>query len=155
LRDSERRYRILAESISDVILSSNSELKLNYISPSAQAFFGYSPEWLLEHGLLSTLTNPRQPAGPLQRIGQAGGALGDHERMLQLQERMSGKPFVFDCLRADGRKITVEMRLTLMWDQQGRFEGLLGIGRDITQQRRAERDLRMAATVFEHSTASI
>uniref|UniRef100_UPI00178C2572 PAS domain S-box protein n=1 Tax=Streptococcus agalactiae TaxID=1311 RepID=UPI00178C2572 len=58
-------------------------------------------------------------------------------------------------LRAAGRKITVEMRLTLMWDEQGHFEGVLGIGRDITQQRRAERDLRMAATVFEHSTAAI
>ncbi|MHC3975225.1 cyclic di-GMP receptor MorA, partial [Pseudomonas aeruginosa] len=31
----------------------------------------------------------------------------------------------------------------------------LGIARDISQQRRAERELRMAATVFEHSTAAI
>ena len=35
------------------------------------------------------------------------------------------------------------------------FEGILGVGRDISQQRRAEKDLRMAATVFEHSTAAI
>jgi diguanylate cyclase (GGDEF)-like protein/PAS domain S-box-containing protein len=47
------------------------------------------------------------------------------------------------------------MRAMLMWDELERFEGVLGIGRDITQQRRAERDLRMAATVFEHSTAAI
>ena len=42
-----------------------------------------------------------------------------------------------------------------MWDEHDRFEGLLGIARDISQQRRAERELRMAATVFEHSTAAI
>ena len=29
------------------------------------------------------------------------------------------------------------------------------MGRDISQQRRAEKDLRMAATVFEHSTSAI
>ncbi|WP_373389570.1 EAL domain-containing protein [Pseudomonas alcaligenes] len=155
LRDSERRYRLLAESISDVILSSNSELQINYVSPSSQAFFGYSPEWLLENGLLGTVANPRQLASLLQLIEELRQSLGEHDKLLGLQERLSGKPFVFDCLRADGRKITVEMRLTLMWDEQERFEGVLGIGRDITQQRRAERDLRMAATVFEHSTAAI
>ncbi len=59
------------------------------------------------------------------------------------------------CLRADGRKIPIELRIVLMWDEHDRFEGLLGIARDISQQRRAERELRMAATVFEHSTAAI
>ncbi|WP_252272917.1 bifunctional diguanylate cyclase/phosphodiesterase [Pseudomonas subflava] len=155
LLDSERRYRMLAESISDVILSSNSELQLNYVSPSAQAFFGYSPEWLLEHGLIGIVTNPRQLSGMLQLLGEVRGVLGEPDKLLALHDRLHGKPFVFDCLHADGRKITVEMRLTLMWDEQERFEGLLGIGRDITQQRRAERDLRMAATVFDHSTAAI
>ncbi|HCE3790730.1 TPA: cyclic di-GMP receptor MorA, partial [Pseudomonas aeruginosa] len=49
----------------------------------------------------------------------------------------------------------IELRIVLMWDEHDRFEGLLGIARDISQQRRAERELRMAATVFEHSTAAI
>ena len=43
----------------------------------------------------------------------------------------------------------------LVWDDEERFEGVLGVGRDISQQRRAEKDLRMAATVFEHSTSAI
>jgi len=42
-----------------------------------------------------------------------------------------------------------------VWDEHGAFEGILGVGRDISQQRRAEKDLRMAATVFEHSTSAI
>ncbi|MBB1517955.1 sensor domain-containing protein [Aquipseudomonas guryensis] len=155
LRDSERRYRLLAESISDVIISSNSKLQLSYVSPSAQNFFGYSPEWILQNGLLSTVTNPRQLAELQALLEQVKQALGDAAQLSQLQAQLSSKPFVFDCLRADGRKISVEMRVMLMWDEQNRFEGVLGIGRDISQQRRAERDLRMAATVFEHSTAAI
>ncbi|MEO4047194.1 EAL domain-containing protein [Pseudomonas sp. CAU 1711] len=155
LRDSERRYRLLAESISDVILSSNSHLQLSYVSPSAQALFGYSPEWLLQHGLLTTLTDPHQLSTLQALLDEVKESLGDQEHLRELHRRLSARPFVFDCLRADGRKITVEMRAMLMWDEQDRFEGALGIGRDITQQRRAERDLRMAATVFEHSTAAI
>ncbi|WP_444544375.1 bifunctional diguanylate cyclase/phosphodiesterase [Pseudomonas paralcaligenes] len=155
LLDSERRYRLLAESISDVILSTDSTMKLNYVSPSAEGFFGYSPEWVLENGLLDIATSPRQLADLLQLLEQVRGALGDAQRLAELQAGLGGRTFVFDGVRADGRKITVEMRLTLMWDEQERFEGVLGIGRDITQQRRAERDLRMAATVFDHSTAAI
>jgi diguanylate cyclase (GGDEF)-like protein/PAS domain S-box-containing protein len=155
LSDSERRYRLLAESISDVILSTDNTLQLNYVSPSAKSFFGYSPEWLLDNGLLGTVTNPRQLASLLQLIEQLRGSLNEADKLAHLQASLAGRTFIFDCLRADDRKITVEMRLSLMWDEQDRFEGVLGIGRDITQQRRAERDLRMAATVFEHSTAAI
>ncbi|MBD9485350.1 EAL domain-containing protein [Pseudomonas sp. PDM14] len=155
LSDSERRYRLLAESISDVILSSNSDLRLTYVSPSAEAFFGYSPEWILQNGLFSAVTNPRQLSGVLALLDEVAKAQGEPHLLADLQTRLTAKPFVFDCLRADGRKITVEMRVTLMWDESDRFEGVLGIGRDISQQRRAERDLRMAATVFEHSTAAI
>ena len=155
LSESERRYRLLAESISDVILSSDSTLQITYISPSAEAFFGRSPEWLLEHGPLKMVTNPRQLSGLLQLIGEIRGALNQAETLARLQASLSSRTFIFDCLHADQHRIIVEMRLSLMWDEQGRFEGVLGIGRDITQQRRAERDLRMAATVFDHSTAAI
>ena len=155
LRDSERRYRLLAESISDVIISSDSKLQLSYVSPSAQSFFGYSPEWILQNSLLSMVTNPRQLAELQSLLEQVKQTLGDSAQLNQLQMKLTSKPFVFDCLRADGRKISVEMRVMLMWDEQNHFEGVLGIGRDISQQRRAERDLRMAATVFEHSTAAI
>lgn len=155
LSDSERRYRMLAEGISDVIVSSNSELQINYISPSIHSVLGYAPEQLLPNGLLRLLANPRQLAGMLQVLGEVRANLGHRERLQLQQHRLAERTFVLDCLRADGRKVVMEMRLSLLWDEQEHFEGLLCIGRDVTQQRRAERDLRMAATVFEHSTAAI
>ncbi|PBX57388.1 GGDEF domain-containing protein, partial [Pseudomonas aeruginosa] len=77
------------------------------------------------------------------------------QKLAELRENPGQHLFALDCLRADGRKIPIELRIVLMWDEHDRFEGLLGIARDISQQRRAERELRMAATVFEHSTAAI
>ncbi|WP_425504610.1 sensor domain-containing protein [Pseudomonas folii] len=155
LRDSEQRYRMLAESISDVIFSTNSKLTPNYVSPSVQGVLGYSAEWILKHGWKSTVANPQQLAGVYALMDRIRKVLKKPEALAALRHEIPTQLFLFDCLRADGRKIPIELRLVLVWDDQGAFEGILGVGRDISQQRRAEKDLRMAATVFEHSTSAI
>jgi len=155
LRESERRYRLLAESISDVIFTSDRRLQLNYVSPSVHAMLGYSSDWIIAHNFIGTAANPRQLNGLFVLLERVRNALGNPQRLAELRRGLGPQVFLFDCLRADGRKIPVELRVMLMWDEHGSFEGLLGVGRDISQQRRAEKDLRMAATVFEHSTAAI
>jgi len=155
LRDSEQRYRMLAESISDVIFSTDSRLQLNYVSPSVQAVLGYQADWIFENGWQSIIANPSQLTGIYSLMERVSKAMGDREQLAQLRSQLPTQLFLFDCLRADGRKIPIELRLVLVWDEHERFEGVLGVGRDISQQRRAEKDLRMAATVFEHSTSAI
>ncbi len=155
LRDSEQRYRLLAESISDVIFSTDSRLQLNYVSPSVKAVLGYPVEWIFDNGWHSIIANPAQLTGIYSLMERVSKAMGDPEQLEQLRGQMPMQLFQFDCLRADGRKIPIELRLVLVWDNHERFEGVLGVGRDISQQRRAEKDLRMAATVFEHSTSAI
>ncbi|MDO9625800.1 MAG: EAL domain-containing protein [Pseudomonas sp.] len=155
LRDSEQRYRLLAESTSDVIFSSDSSLRLNYVSPSVVTMLGYQPQWILTNDIQSLAANPQQLAGLSILLNSVRKALGNPLRMIELREQFQPQLFLFDCLRADGRKIPIELRLVPMWDENSHFKGLLGVARDISQQRRAEKDLRMAATVFEHSTAAI
>ncbi|CAI8931313.1 diguanylate cyclase [Pseudomonas sp. IT-196MI5] len=155
LRDSEQRYRMLAESISDVIFSTDSRLNLNYVSPSVQAVLGYDAEWIFQNGWQSTIANPQQLTGIYHLMDRVSKALDQPDKLALLRSQVQTQLFLFDCLRADGRKIPIELRLVLVWDEHGTFEGVLGVGRDISQQRRAEKDLRMAATVFEHSTSAI
>ncbi|OEC34086.1 diguanylate cyclase [Pseudomonas sp. 21C1] len=155
LRDSEQRYRLLAESTSDVIFSTDPELRLNYVSPSVESALGYTPEWVLINGFAGMASNPAQLTGLYALLERIRHALGNPAQMRALREGLEPQLFVFDCMRGDDRKIPVDLRLIPMWDDIGRFEGLLGVGRDISQQRRAEKELRMAATVFEHSTAAI
>ena len=155
LRESEQRYRMLAESISDVIFFTDRQLKANYISPSVNTVLGHSAEWILQNGWKGIIANPQQLSGfnaLLQRIGKA---LNRPEELADLRSEITTRLFLFDCLRADGRKIAVELRMVLVWDESATFKGVLGVGRDVSQQRRAEKDLRMAATVFEHSTSAI
>ncbi|WP_145191623.1 MULTISPECIES: GGDEF and EAL domain-containing protein [unclassified Pseudomonas] len=155
LRDSEQRYRMLAESISDVIFSTDSRLQLNYVSPSVNAVLGYQADWIFANGWQSIIANPAQLTGIYSLMERVSQAMGDNAQLAQLRSQLPTQLFLFDCLRADGHKIPIELRLVLVWDDQQRFEGVLGVGRDISQQRRAEKDLRMAATVFEHSTSAI
>ncbi|SDA88930.1 PAS domain S-box-containing protein/diguanylate cyclase (GGDEF) domain-containing protein [Pseudomonas sp. NFACC15-1] len=155
LRDSEQRYRMLAESISDVIFSTDNKLSLNYVSPSVQAVLGYTADWIFQNGWQSIIANPQQLTGIYSLMDRVSKALDKPEQLAELRNQMQTQLFLFDCLRADGRKIPIELRLVLVWDEHGAFEGVLGVGRDISQQRRAEKDLRMAATVFEHSTSAI
>lgn len=155
LRDSEQRYRMLAESISDVIISTDNRLSLNYVSPSVQAVLGYDAEWIFQNGWHSTIANPQQLTGIYGLMERVSKALDQPEQLALLRSQVQTQLFLFDCLRADGRKIPIELRLVLVWDEHGAFEGVLGVGRDVSQQRRAEKDLRMAATVFEHSTSAI
>jgi diguanylate cyclase (GGDEF)-like protein/PAS domain S-box-containing protein len=155
LSESERRYRQLAESMNDVIISTDSDLKINYISPSAENFFGYSPSLLMRSGMESMLTDQRQIAELFALARTVKGAAISPLHLDDLQDKLASRMFVFDCLHADGHKIHAEMRAALIRDEQDRLSGLLCIVRDISQQRRAEREMRMAATVFEHSTAAI
>jgi diguanylate cyclase (GGDEF)-like protein/PAS domain S-box-containing protein len=155
LRESEQRYRMLAESISDVIFSTDRQLRANYISPSVNTVLGYSAEWILQNGWKAIIANPQQLGGFNALMLRIGKALNTPEALADLRGEITTQLFLFDCLRADGRKIPVELRLVLVWDESGTFEGVLGVGRDVSQQRRAEKDLRMAATVFEHSTSAI
>ena len=142
LRTSEQRYRLLAESISDVIFSTDSYLQLNYVSPSVMPVLGYDSEWALANGFQSLATNPRQLVGFYTLLTRVRNALGDPQRLAELRAQFVPQLFVFDALRADGKKIPVELRLVPMWDDSGRFEGLLGVGRDISQQRRAGQNWR-------------
>ncbi|WP_027897562.1 bifunctional diguanylate cyclase/phosphodiesterase [Zestomonas thermotolerans] len=155
LRASEQRYRLLAESISDIIYSTDRDFELNYVSPSAQTVLGYDNDWLLENGLHGILANPVQLEGAYAIRDHLRDALGDPQQLAELRKQLQPQMFVFDALHADGRKIPMELRLSPMWDANGGFEGLLGVARDVSMQRRAEKELRMAATVFAHSTSAI
>src|SRR5690606_21241384 len=121
LRESEQRYRLLAESISDVIFTSDAELRLNYVSPSVQPVLGYSPDWLIANGFHSTAANPHQLANLYQLLDRVRAALGNPQRLAELRASFPPQLFLFDCIRADGHKLPVELRIVPMWDDHGRF----------------------------------
>ena len=155
LRDSERRYRLLAENMRDVLFVLDDEMQPSYISPSVQQLAGHSADWLLRNGVQRLMANPDQLAELRQRLADLRRQLANPRQRAALRHENPQQRYLFDCLCQDGRLLPIELRTSLMWSAAGRFEGVLGVCRDVSQQRQTEQELRMAATVFANSTAAI
>ena len=97
LRDSEQRYRMLAESISDVIFSTDSKMALNYVSPSVQAVLGYDADWIFQNGWQSTIANPQQLTGIYSLMDRVSKALNKPEQLALLRSQVQTQLFLFDC----------------------------------------------------------
>ena len=67
LHASERRYRMLADSTSDVILCLDRDLRCTYASPACRTVFGHEPNWMQDAELSDTV-HPDDAAAVLQSI---------------------------------------------------------------------------------------
>ncbi len=142
LRESERRYRLLAENITDVIWTTDMGPRITYMSPSAQQLVGYSAEELARLTVSDLLTPDslrRGMAVLAERQVAEGQASGD---------RAQGGPahwlLEVEMRRKDGSTFWAEEQVSFMRDEQGTPTGLLGVTRDITQRKAMQEALRLS-----------
>src|SRR5690606_20778064 len=69
LRESEERYRLLAENATDMISRRTPDGVFLYASPACRALLGYEPEQLLER-TIHDFADPADPLHPFHRSGQ-------------------------------------------------------------------------------------
>ncbi|WP_150303124.1 sensor domain-containing protein [Pseudomonas saliphila] len=155
LKTGEQRYRLLAENISDVIWATDTDFRLDYVSPSVIGALGFTPEFIIRNGFEEVVAGTRFTQFITALVREIKPLLADPVTSERLRQDGFNRQTSFDCIKADGHTCPVELRVSLMWSPHGRFLGLLGIARDITEQRRTENSLRMAATVFENTTGAI
>jgi two-component system cell cycle sensor histidine kinase/response regulator CckA len=74
--------------------------------------------------------------------------LGEAQRQFRLQMAGGGQPFDFRLRRIDGSAIWVNISCMPMYDDGGVCTGLLGLFTDISERRRAERDLQDREELF-------
>jgi PAS domain S-box-containing protein len=133
IRESERRYRLLADNISDVIWVRDLDLRLTYASPSAARLFGFTAEEMIGHGLHDLLT-PES----LQRAGESIAALTGQAE----DEPARSLTLELQARRKDGSTVWTETSVTILRGADGAPASLLGVARDITARKRAEDALR-------------
>jgi PAS domain S-box-containing protein len=143
LRESEKRYRLLAENVSDVIWTASLDYGLSYVSPSAQLLIGYSPEELLRMRMDEILT--RASLDLARETFAEGMALerrkpGDPSRTWMLELEMVCK---------DGSTVWTEVKTSFFRDAEGRPVGILGVSRDISQRKLAELAVRRREAILE------
>ena len=129
LKKSEERFRLLAENAVDVIfrIKLSQPVQIEYISPAAERVSGYS----LDELYADPLTLARNSLNTL-----------DPKILSRWAENMETPILNLPFLRKDGRKIWLEVRCTIIKNNQGQAEFMEGIGRDITQRIQSELQLR-------------
>jgi PAS domain S-box-containing protein len=129
----EARFRLLAEHARDLIYRYrlSPEPGFEYVSPSATALTGYSPEEHYADPLLGVkLVHPDDQA-LLQRLSHDPAA--------------AEAPLTLRWQRKDGQVIWTEQVNRMVYDEQGCPVALEGIARDISERKRVEQELRDSA----------
>lgn len=138
LADSEARYRLLAEQASDAIWTTDLDLKFTYVSPASRQLLGYEPEELIGQSVATVLTpetNQQARAALSEELILATEHPG-RTRLLELAHR-----------RKDGTLVPVEVKTKILRDELGRFTGVVGVSRDISDRKRAEEQRNHALCV--------
>ena len=147
LERSQAQYRLIAENSSDVIwLMDFATMKFIYISPSVERMRGWTPEEIMALPLSASMT--RESA---QRVESAM-----RENLARLKAGDSLARFAkteIDQPCKDGRIIHTEVVTTLLFDDQGKPEQILGITRDITERKRVEAELDQYRQSLEEKVA--
>ncbi len=136
LRESEKRYRLLAENASDVIWTADLNGQLTYISPSVSRVRGYEAEEVINQTLDDVLTPPSCELAKkvlAEELAREGGGEGEPFRAYTLE---------LEHVRKDGSTFWGEAKMTFLRDADGRPVGILGVTRDITERKRAEEERR-------------
>ncbi len=128
--ESEERFRNLAETASDAILSADSEGKIIYFNPAAERIFSYSSTEIIGQPL--TLLMPERFHAP-HRQGL--------DRFLRTGEaRVIGKTVELAARRKNGSEFPIELALSSWKTREGTF--FTAILSDLTGRKKAEEALR-------------
>ncbi len=130
LRDSETRFRSITERMSDVVYVRDENFVLSYISPSVKRVLGYEPEELVGKAIYPDYIDPQ--SYPAIIAAQERMRKGNAKRVEHREARFRKKDGSTAWLDIEGTPIFMD----------GEFKGVQVIGRDITERKRAEEELR-------------
>jgi PAS domain S-box-containing protein len=133
LRESEQRFRLLAENSTDVIWTMSFEGRFLYVSPSMTGLCGYTPEEVMKI--------------PFERYvlpEYAGPAIEEIARELALPPEKRRKSHFMELRQfcKDGSVIDIEVMVSFVYDDNGNPTAIQGSTRDITARKRIEDRLK-------------
>lgn len=129
LRDSEAKYRLIFENVSDVIFSYDSEFKILSVSPSAEKSLGYKTDELVGKPIqdLNLLTPDSMKAALSNALRALAG------------ERIGS--IMYEFVKKDGSTAFGEVNSSPLI-QDGNVVSVIAVARDITERKRMEDALR-------------
>jgi PAS domain S-box-containing protein/putative nucleotidyltransferase with HDIG domain len=134
LKESEKKYRLLADNVDDVIFVLDLNLNYTYASPSVKVLMGYEPEEMLNRSSMEMMTASswdlaRKKLSKEIETSEEGGI--SKLQVLQLEMR-----------RKDGSTVWTEVKASFIRNENHRAVGIIGVGRDITERKKVEQELK-------------
>ncbi len=145
IRESEERYRLLAENVSDVIWVTDMNLRPTYLSPSFTRLMGYSLEESMARGIAESLT-----PGSLKAAADAFMKAMAAEQQGQKDGVLRMPPLELEMIRKDGSTVWVASTVSFIRGPDGQPVEMMGVVRDITERKRAEEALRGSEERFRN-----
>jgi PAS domain S-box-containing protein len=145
LRESELKFRMIAEHSADVIFLVDLNLNYTYISPAIERINGYTVEEMLDKSIPYMFT----PESQKQVM-----ALFEQEMKLEMSgtaDPYRTRKIALDEYHKNGHIIHVESSLSFIRNNAGEAIGVMGITRDITDKVKAEEALSYASLIIKNS----
>lgn len=128
LRQSEIKYRELVENANSIIVRLDQEGNITFFNEFAEKFFEYSQEEIVGKSALGTIVPKTDNAG--SNLAQMMKDILDYPDRYINNENEN--------IKRSGERVWVAWSNKPLFDTEGNFTGLLCIGTDITDRRRAE-----------------
>ncbi len=141
VKESERQYRLLAENSTDVIWTMDLEGRFMYISPSVFRLRGFRPDEVMQQPLNEVIC---ESSIEIVKRGL--------ERAVSFASRGEDIPNEYVMIeqpRKDGTTVWTEVTTRLMYDEERKAFGIIGVTRDITERKRNEDLLRTRLLLSE------
>lgn len=142
LRESEEKYRRIADNVTDVIWVTDLEMNPTFISPSVKRVYGIEPEEFLQRPISESYSQAS--------LDECRRVL--HEELQKEHDPAADKNRIFEFeverLRNDGSRSRDAVRARFVRGEQGQAVAVLGASRDITEQVRIEEALRQSEERF-------
>ncbi len=139
LRTSEEKYRELVQTAYSVILKFDTAGRLTFFNEYAQQLFGYTEEEVLGRPILGTIVPEAESSGR-DLAEMVEGICRDPEHFCDNQNENITK---------DGRRLWMRWNNRAVLDADGRLTGILSVGNDETDRKRAEEALKARESLLQ------
>ncbi len=137
--EAEKRYRVLAENVVDVICALDLDMRVTYVSPSVSHVLGYSVEEALgQHWerWIDTALTPRSAAIVARDFKEIKSSVRRGQ-----DESFKSWTMELEFFRKDGSTLWTESKVSILRGPDGRPVGFVGIVRDIAARKSSEEAL--------------
>jgi PAS domain S-box-containing protein len=134
LKQSEHKYRLLADNVSDVIWTMDKDFKYTYISPSIYQLRGLTQEEAINESFETSMTEES-----LQKVREQ-----IINSLNEISSKKNNNPSILDIQQKhkDGTLIWVEISVRYIYDSNDERIGAVGVSRDVTKRKLAEAELK-------------